>query len=200
MGIRKHAAISVVVAFSALFVAGAGRAPAPGPGHAWIKIDMSAADCATHDAVGLSIERHVELPAAGPLVLDAGLVPDDFTVPAGGEMLNPLLDELRIPILIDFVTIVSGEAPGGRAMLSLVPGEGGKWHGQISAPLSSSAEAWHLSTAGIMDDQVTNSENYWRFDVSLDSRPFWQRWLRLGEADYSSVANAGGAACPEMNS
>lgn len=201
MGTQRQAIIAVAAALAVSLVAGASRrAPAGEPGHALIKIDMSAADCGTHNAVGLSIERLVELPASGPLILDAGLVPEGFNVPAGGELLNPLLDELRIPILADFVTIVSGEVPVAPAMLSLVPGEGGEWHGQISAQLGASAEEWKISTAGTEDDLVTNPENYWRFDVYLDRRPFWQRWLQLGEADYSSVANAGGDACPEMNS
>jgi hypothetical protein len=112
MGTQRQAIIAVAAALAVSLVAGASRrAPAGEPGHALIKIDMSAADCGTHNAVGLSIERLVELPASGPLILDAGLVPEGFNVPAGGELLNPLLDELRIPILADFVTIVSGEVP-----------------------------------------------------------------------------------------
>ena len=201
MGTQRHVAVAVAAVVAVSLVAGASRrAPASEPGHAQIKIDISAADCGTHDAVGMSIERQVELPASGPLILDAGLVPQGFNLPAGGRLLNPLLDELRVPILADFVTIVSGEVPDEPAILSLVPGEGGEWYGQISAQLGASAGEWKISTAGTEDDLVTNPENYWRFDVSLDRRPFWQRWLQLGEADYSSVANAGGGACPEMNS
>ncbi len=201
MGTQRQAIIAVAAALAVSLVAGASRrAPAGEPGHALIKIDMSAADCGTHNAVGLSIERLVELPASGPLILDAGLVPEGFNVPAGGELLNPLLDELRIPILADFVTIVSGEVPVAPAMLSLVPGEGGVWHGEISAQLGASEEKWSLSTAGKADDLVVNPENYWQFDVWLDRRPFWQRWLGLGEVGHSSTANAGGDACPEMNS
>ena len=201
MGARRQALASVAAVVVASLLVGASlRAPGAERGHAQIKIDMSAADCGTHNAVGLSIERYVELPASGPLILDAGLVPEGFNVPAGGEMLNPLLDELRIPILIDFVTIVSGEVPDAPAMLSLVPGEGGVWHGEISAQLGASEEKWSLSTAGKADDLVVNPENYWQFDVWLDRRPFWQRWLGLGEVGHSSTANAGGDACPEMNS
>ncbi|GLK52933.1 hypothetical protein [Maricaulis virginensis] len=201
MGTQRHAALAVAAVVAVSLLAGASRrAPAGEPGHALIKIDMSAADCGTHNAVGLSIERLVELPASGPLILDAGLMQEGFNVPAGGGLLNPLLDELRILILADFVTIVSGEVPDAPAMLSLVPGEGGEWHGQISAQLGASAGEWKISSAGTEDDLVTNPENYWRFDVRIDQRPFWQRWLRLGGVDHHSNANAGGDACPEMNS
>ncbi|MED5547790.1 MAG: hypothetical protein VX529_00410 [Pseudomonadota bacterium] len=201
MGTQRQAIIAVAAVLAVSLVAGASRrAPAAEPGRALIKINMSAADCGAHNAAGLSIERHVELPASGPLILHAGLVPEDFNVPAGGEMLDPILDELRDPILADFVTIVSGEVPAAPALLSLVPGEGGEWHAQISAPLSVPAGEWSLSTAGIAGDAVVNSENYWRFDVWVDQRPFWQRWLRPGGADHHSNANAGGDACPEMNS
>ncbi|MAC37995.1 MAG: hypothetical protein CMH94_11185 [Oceanicaulis sp.] len=200
MGTQRHAALAVAAVVAVSLLAGASRrAPAGEPGHALIKIDISAADCGTHNAVGLSIERLVELPASGPLILDTGLVQEGVNVPAGGGLLNPLLDELRIPILADFVTIVSGEVPDAPAMLSLVPGEGGEWHGQISAQLGASAGEWKISTAGTEDDLVTNPENYWRFDVSLDRRPFWQRRLQLGEADFSSVANEDGNACPGTN-